>query len=216
MAFDALRIILEAVRDAWFPAYRGPFRPPCPYCRERLPEIPTRTIRCCWCGHRVHVRGGSCRTDYDARALDILKSLGWSEGTALRHLDPSSGRPCSLNDFAREALDERILSRHPRPSRARLFYDRARVAAADGHDPASLLRESWRVTLFDWWRFLPRDAIVVVSTPLGACAACRALEGRRLRLDDALVENVVPVAGCTTRRFEACRRPWCRCFYSLA
>ena len=216
MAFHPIRILLAAAGAIWYSATHDPSHPPCPYCNEPLPEKPERTIHCESCGHRVHVRAGQHLTDYDTRAVDILKSLGqpYRSALVLPSMMWEDGRGHSLNDIARETLDVVIARTDSCAALRRLYYDRARIAAAEGRDPAAFLRESARAALLEWKRVLPRDATVVVSPRPGACDVCRAVGGRRLRLDAALAENVVPIAGCTMLRFEACRHPWCRCFYS--
>jgi hypothetical protein len=215
MVFDSLSGYLALAASVWPSRHDDP-RPPCPYCREPLPEKATRTTRCGSCGNRVHVRAGRRMTDYEARAVDILKSLGVPHQTSLmfRSCMWEDSRPRSLNDVARETLDAVISRTDDHAARRRLYYDRARVTAAEGHDPAVSLRESARSMLLEWRGLFPAEATVAISVRPGACATCRALGGRQLRLEDALAENLIPVVGCTTRTFAVCRHPWCRCFYS--
>lgn len=124
------------------------------------------------------------------------------------------GRPRSLNDVARDHLDTAISRTENPAALRRLYHDRARIAAAAGQDPAAFLRESARAELLDWRQSFTGVVAVALTARPGACAACLAVSGRQLRLEDALAESLVPIVGCTTRMFEACSHPWCRCFYS--
>ena len=99
------------------------------------------------------------------------------------------------------------------------YFPMALFVNAEGRNPRQLIEARHRTELTQWERYAdgaPADVRVEVSilSSGDACAECARHNGRTYRLDVALRERPLPVAGCS-HIIKPGSHAFCRCIYQF-
>lgn len=196
----------------------------CPYCGAVLDPAPERNRKCPHCGERIVVRtrrsdgAKVLLTEAGAREFDKERKQEAARNKALRRAQNIGASESDFQRVERE-LAEKWGYAPPRDVFWRLaseaamaamrtgdehqlsmvYWEQARLLFEEGREHLQIQREAEKAALHRY----AEDGVSRVEISAGECAVCRADDGRRFSVSDALEKLPIPK--------EHCENGWCKC-----
>ncbi|MET0039415.1 hypothetical protein [Dehalococcoides mccartyi] len=184
-------------------------KPNCPYCGVLITTMPSRKKTCSACGKDIYVRtvegNKLLLKQVDAVSLDALKNAGLMPdlAKAVRSADPQF----SIRDVVWGILNKTkadYIKKNDLQSASTVTWQMARLRYEQGSEWFSIMQQAQREALL----YLKNSKVCSKVEILAAqneqtCDKCRALNGKKFTIQDALDKMPIPVQGCE----------WCCCTY---
>ena len=202
----------------------------CPYCKQILEKRPKRKTKCPHCGEYIFVRSGqqlflsTLLTERDAIVVDHFEQLKGIGTFGVDRDDFFQEREKLTQRFGRQPASGDVLwslynrlahdlaaSGDPPPSF--LHFLMAHYLYEDGRGFIHLLEQSRKMELRAYKRDGIVDKVFIITAGDASCEACRKLEGKVFRVDEALGQMPIPCKDCTFDFAGTGQPGLCRCLY---
>ena len=169
----------------------------CPYCGAVLDPAPQRNRKCPHCGERIVVRTRRSdraklllteESDFRRVERELTEKWGYAPPR-----DVFWGLASEAAMAAMRTGDEHQLSM--------VYWQQARLLFEEGREHLQIQREAEKATLHRY----AKQGIGHVEIQAGECGVCRADDGRRFSVSDALEKLPIPK--------EQCENGWCKCMW---
>lgn len=224
----------------WFQKQEEPVEPSsfCPYCKAELVTPPTRKKKCQYCGQtflvRTHYKTGErlVLTEDQVSVYDKEREQYYRVKYFIDSFKNAIGIDASLIEKLSQKTEKELTERFGKPPvyadlawgiSNRLITERPQDAGSIHFQQALFLHESGK----DYFYIRVRDMeneikryeklgvkfVEIITCKDLSCPECRILEDKRLSIQDALEQKLLPCRKCSNKSNPNAPTGWCRCTY---
>ena len=185
----------------------------CPNCQIVLDKRPSRKTKCKNCNKYIFIRSGNLFTEEQANIIDSLKMFGFSRDQyfeAEKQVMKKFGHQPKYRDVIWYICNQEILiHRDDWNYLSQLYYNMALFLNKHEKECFHILQQSRKAQLL----YLKEMGIEEVEIhAIDRCPSCLKLDGKILKIDEALKQMPIPNKDCTNIRDDK-KRSFCICQY---
>lgn len=197
----------------------------CPYCKAELKSFPTQKKKCPQCGNMIYVKsryGASTKvlaTEAEKDEIDADKQLHYFENRHLRNLENESFLDKSryiaqrdewlkghtykqIKDFMWNYYNELLLQNAKNPNNLKSLYFLMGLFLIDeGKESFEMFRQSYNIELKQYKKDRYVSHIEICGDE-DSCEQCKALQGKKYTIDEALKLQLLPVRNCSNEQLK--------------